>query len=84
MRDSPDLTGVPGRLVPPLARALDKDPARRPSADEVLWVHGSQPATPATRAIVRCQTGSGEHFVSPDGSREGQIVEGVQGYVLTG
>ncbi|WP_051102467.1 serine/threonine-protein kinase [Parafrankia elaeagni] len=48
------------------------------------WVYASQPSAPATRAIVRCRTGSGDHFVSPDGACEGQIVEGLQGYVLTG
>ncbi|MFI2211135.1 PQQ-binding-like beta-propeller repeat protein [Streptomyces sp. NPDC020141] len=36
----PDLSGVPGALVPTLARALDKDPARRPTAQEfAAWLH---------------------------------------------
>ncbi|MCK9901816.1 serine/threonine protein kinase [Frankia sp. Cpl3] len=48
------------------------------------WVYASQPAAPATRAIIRCRTGGGDHFVSPDSACEGQIVEGLQGYVLTG
>ncbi|MFZ3567804.1 protein kinase domain-containing protein [Streptomyces sp. BH097] len=31
----PDLTGVPAALVPVLARCLDKDPARRPTTQEL-------------------------------------------------
>ncbi|ONH59845.1 hypothetical protein CcI49_13995 [Frankia sp. CcI49] len=48
------------------------------------WVLNAQPATPATRVIIRCRTSAGEHFVSPDAACEGQTVEGAQGYVLTG
>ncbi|MFC9299461.1 serine/threonine-protein kinase [Streptomyces sp. NPDC057011] len=32
----PDLTGLPARLVPIVARCLAKDPAERPSADELI------------------------------------------------
>jgi eukaryotic-like serine/threonine-protein kinase len=36
LQDDPDLAEVPEHLIPLLTRALDKDPARRPSAVETL------------------------------------------------
>ncbi|OHV73016.1 hypothetical protein [Pseudofrankia sp. BMG5.36] len=48
------------------------------------WIYGSAPSTPATRAIIRCNTGRGDHFVSLDRACEGLVVEGVQGYVIVG
>jgi serine/threonine protein kinase len=36
LQDDPDLAEVPEHLIPLLARALDKDPARRPSAVETV------------------------------------------------
>ncbi|MET9467527.1 serine/threonine-protein kinase [Streptomyces sp. NPDC006544] len=36
VHSEPDLTGVPRRLVPLVARCLAKDPAERPSADELI------------------------------------------------
>ncbi|MET8475305.1 protein kinase [Streptomyces sp. NPDC006422] len=39
----PDLTGVPAALAPVLARCLDKDPARRPSTEELAaQLHNGQ------------------------------------------
>jgi predicted Ser/Thr protein kinase len=36
LREPPELTGVPAALVPTVRAALDKDPARRPTAAELL------------------------------------------------
>ncbi|WP_197361850.1 serine/threonine-protein kinase, partial [Streptomyces clavuligerus] len=36
VHDEPDLTGVPGELVPLLRRCLEKEPERRPSPYEVM------------------------------------------------
>ncbi|MDT3444101.1 MULTISPECIES: serine/threonine-protein kinase [unclassified Pseudofrankia] len=48
------------------------------------WIYGSAPSTPATRAIIRCNTGRGDHFVSLDPACEGLVVEGALGYVIAG
>ncbi|MEJ2578733.1 MAG: serine/threonine-protein kinase [Kineosporiaceae bacterium] len=36
--EQPDLTGVPAGLIPVLTRCLNKDPARRPTAEQVLML----------------------------------------------
>ncbi|WP_116246914.1 protein kinase [Nocardiopsis sp. FIRDI 009] len=46
LREAPDLEGVPDRLRPVLERCLDKDPAARPRAVDVLGtLLGTGPAT---------------------------------------
>ncbi|WP_026127440.1 serine/threonine-protein kinase, partial [Nocardiopsis lucentensis] len=46
LRDAPDLEGVPDRLRPVLERCMDKDPAARPRAVDVLGtLLGTGPAT---------------------------------------
>jgi eukaryotic-like serine/threonine-protein kinase len=50
LHGEPDLAGVPGELLPLLRAALERDPARRPAADEAvqsvhsLWRHTTQAA----------------------------------------
>jgi len=48
LREEPDLAGLPPELEEPVARALDKDPAVRPSATELLHrVAASEPGAAA-------------------------------------
>ncbi|GAA0559577.1 hypothetical protein GCM10010172_48330 [Paractinoplanes ferrugineus] len=48
----PDLTGLPDSLRDLVGRALDKDPAKRPSARELLDMLISGPSRPAAAALA--------------------------------
>ncbi|MEV2209836.1 serine/threonine-protein kinase, partial [Streptomyces sp. NPDC047970] len=61
VHDDPDLTGVPGDLVPLLRRCLAKDPAGRPSPYEVMVAlrAASPSAAHDTQAHIPAQRGPG-------------------------
>ncbi|MER5732260.1 serine/threonine-protein kinase [Streptomyces sp. NPDC002138] len=54
VHNEPDLTGVPQELAPLIARCLAKDPAARPTADELIAVlrSAAYPTNEDTRAFI--------------------------------
>ncbi|WP_432078295.1 protein kinase domain-containing protein [Streptomyces sp. YPW6] len=73
VHDQPDLGGVPGELAPLVARCLAKDPADRPTPDEVMAALG--PPSYAAEAFVPAQRRRAAVAAAvpavPDGERDG-------------
>ncbi|MGW1295690.1 serine/threonine-protein kinase [Streptomyces sp. NPDC002533] len=73
VHDQPDLGGVPGELAPLVARCLAKDPADRPTPDEVMAALG--PPSYEAEAFVPAQRRRAVVAAAvpavPDGERDG-------------
>ncbi|MCB5183430.1 serine/threonine-protein kinase, partial [Streptomyces antimicrobicus] len=69
----PDLTGLPAELVPIVARCLAKDPARRPTADELIAAMRAvaYPTSEHTQAFVPQPRRPVSSAVSGGGARPG-------------
>jgi serine/threonine protein kinase len=63
---APTLTGVPASLIPVLRRCLEKDPARRPTAQQALATLLSRP-----------ELQNSQSFRTPPLIRQGRVVEAV-------
>ncbi|MFI0810426.1 protein kinase domain-containing protein [Streptomyces echinatus] len=60
VHDEPDLTGVPDTLAPLVRRCLAKEPADRPTPDELMRELRSVAASYDTQAFIPAQRGSEE------------------------
>lgn len=69
VHDQPDLGGVPAELAPLVARCLAKDPADRPTPDEVMAALG--PPSYEAEAFVPAQRRRAVVAAVPDGERGG-------------
>ncbi|GGT12817.1 serine/threonine-protein kinase [Streptomyces griseoviridis] len=75
VHDEPDLTGVPSSLAGLVERCLAKEPADRPTPDELMRRLRSVSASYDTQAFVPAQREAGE----PDGTGAGAEREGAPG-----
>ncbi|MEV2185673.1 serine/threonine-protein kinase [Streptomyces sp. NPDC047966] len=86
VHDDPDLTGVPGDLVPLLRRCLAKDPAGRPSPYEVMVAlrAASPSAAHDTQAHIPAQRGPGPDSAAARPAAGSGEAEGAGGRAATG
>ncbi|MFF2999696.1 PQQ-binding-like beta-propeller repeat protein [Streptomyces sp. NPDC057950] len=73
VHDEPDLTDVPGNLAPLITRCLAKEPADRPTPDELMRELRSMAASYDTQAFIPAQRT--DRPAAPSGAPSGAVVD---------